>query len=391
MLQYSCYLLGVIIYNLFFHPLARFPGPVLFAATPIPYVKWQVTGRLPFLYKQLHDAYGDVVRIHPNELSFNNPAAWKDIYALRPGRPIIPKDAEYTSPSSEGVYNVVTATNVADHTRYRRALNLAFSERALREQEPIIMKYVDMLMVRLRQNAELGPQNIVAWFNFMSFDIVGDLSFADSLQGLEKSEYHPWLIDMFNAFKFALYTRAMKQFPHVYCWLQYLMPKSLVEQRQKHERFTHEKVNHRLSMVTERRDFMSHLLPFDEKTTPMSLPEIRNTYGTLMIAGSETTATTLSFTLFYLCKNQPVLAGLVDEVRSTFTREKDITFASTAKLRYQGAVLNESMRIKPAAPTSQPRLIPGKGEMIAGRWVPGGVRFILFSSLILFQSINRLT
>lgn len=30
--------------------------------------------------KKLHDKYGDVVRVAPNELSYTNPDAWQEIY-----------------------------------------------------------------------------------------------------------------------------------------------------------------------------------------------------------------------------------------------------------------------------------------------------------------------
>jgi hypothetical protein len=35
--------------------------------------------------KAIHDRYGDIVRIAPNELSFTDVRAWKDIYGNRPG------------------------------------------------------------------------------------------------------------------------------------------------------------------------------------------------------------------------------------------------------------------------------------------------------------------
>ena len=35
----------------------------------------------------LHEKYGEVVRIHPEELSFISPSAWQDIYASRPQLP----------------------------------------------------------------------------------------------------------------------------------------------------------------------------------------------------------------------------------------------------------------------------------------------------------------
>jgi hypothetical protein len=42
--------------------------------------------------KALHDKYGDIVRWGPNELSFANNAAWKDIYDRRKDGKVLTKD-----------------------------------------------------------------------------------------------------------------------------------------------------------------------------------------------------------------------------------------------------------------------------------------------------------
>lgn len=47
--------------------------------------------------QNLHAKYGDVVRIAPNEVTFTNPEAWKEIFAIRPGKPQRPKDQRHVS------------------------------------------------------------------------------------------------------------------------------------------------------------------------------------------------------------------------------------------------------------------------------------------------------
>ncbi|KAL8665270.1 MAG: hypothetical protein Q9168_007733 [Polycauliona sp. 1 TL-2023] len=81
-----------VIYNLRFHPLARFPGPTLWAVSRIPYALTLLKGDLTQRTKELHDRYGHVVRLAPNELSFVDPQAWQDIYTHRHGRPNFPKN-----------------------------------------------------------------------------------------------------------------------------------------------------------------------------------------------------------------------------------------------------------------------------------------------------------
>lgn len=66
------YLIGSMLYNIFFHPLARFPGPKLAAATRG--YEWYYAffynggGRYADCLKELHRQYGPVVRINPFEV-----------------------------------------------------------------------------------------------------------------------------------------------------------------------------------------------------------------------------------------------------------------------------------------------------------------------------------
>lgn len=75
-----------ITYDLFFHPLSHIPGPVWGKFTRIPF---QVTGimgtQVPFM-QGLHEKYGSVVRFAPDELSYTDEQAWKDIYGHQKGR-----------------------------------------------------------------------------------------------------------------------------------------------------------------------------------------------------------------------------------------------------------------------------------------------------------------
>jgi len=73
------------------------------------------------------------------------------------------------------------------HAEMRRMLSHAFSTKALMEQEDIIRGYGDLLIKRLGQRyagKERGPDgeycNLVNWYNYTTFDIIGDLAFGES-------------------------------------------------------------------------------------------------------------------------------------------------------------------------------------------------------------------
>jgi len=65
------------IYRIYFHPLKGFHGPRLSAFTRIPYIYAIATGKQHIYLSDLHDRYGEVVRVSPDELSFINTQAWR--------------------------------------------------------------------------------------------------------------------------------------------------------------------------------------------------------------------------------------------------------------------------------------------------------------------------
>jgi len=81
--------------------------------------------------------------------------------------------------------------------------------------------------------------------------------------------------------------------------------------------------------------------------TPLGITyaELRPTTATLLLAGSETTATTLSAAFYYLTTHPSVMATLTQEIRSSFASSADIGITSANSLKYQLAVLDETMRM----------------------------------------------
>ena len=72
---------------------------------------------------------------------------------------------------------------------------------------------------------------------------------------------------------------------------------------------------------------------------------------------------------------------LIREIRSNFGSEDEITMIGTNSLKYQTAVINESMRWAPAGPETTRRITNKGGNVICGEFVPGGVS-PLFLALI---------
>lgn len=71
-----------VIHNLYFHPLCAYPGPWYCAISRVWFGVGIFRGDLHFRVQRLHELYGDIVRIAPNELSYIAPEAWPAIEGI---------------------------------------------------------------------------------------------------------------------------------------------------------------------------------------------------------------------------------------------------------------------------------------------------------------------
>jgi len=102
--------------------------------------------------RAFHQHYGPIVRIAPDELSFADPVAWRDIHqrhASEGGH--FTKDPIFMGkPESHPTESIVTVVDLEKHARMRRVLERSFTGKAIRSQEPIVQRNIDRLVERLR-------------------------------------------------------------------------------------------------------------------------------------------------------------------------------------------------------------------------------------------------
>ena len=84
---------------------------------------------------ELHEKYGEVVRLSPNEVSFiSGETAWQDIYGFRTGKHrgqlTMQKDPGWYIQPPSGSKSIIIA-NDEDHSRFRKTFSHAFREKAL--------------------------------------------------------------------------------------------------------------------------------------------------------------------------------------------------------------------------------------------------------------------
>ncbi|KAK3681110.1 cytochrome P450 [Podospora appendiculata] len=392
------------IYNIFFHPLASYPGPLHYRACELPRLFQEWRGNTVHRWAELHDKYGDVVRIAPNQLSYISVSAWRDIYGARGtlksgGNEMLKEELVFPGDDFEFFHPAkpMISCDGVNHTRHRRAVGNAFSDRALRAYEPVLVQYINKMMDRLQQHADgtghgsgLGNAvNIMDWFHFVMFDITSALVFGKSFGNLDNGRYHPWVARVFPGMKLIAWSMVVAAIPGLGRLVSWLLPKRMVTEAKRHMQSIVDMTESRRTSILNppphrHADFMDYILPNikdgshgrqeQHKESVLSTEELYLNSQLLCIAGSETTASLLAGAVYFLSRPESAQHKdrLLSELRDIFASEDDITPHRLNKAMHLTAVLHECLRLYPPGAINMPRTVPPGGASIDGRYVPGG-------------------
>ncbi|KAF5026356.1 hypothetical protein F66182_1564 [Fusarium sp. NRRL 66182] len=221
--------IGLVLYRLFWHPLARYPGPKLAAATQWYETYYSVVrgGQFPFEVQRMHKKYGPVVRINPEEIHIDDPTFYETLYS--------PTDVVDKLPFLTAVANlpgVVSFTTLGEfHRPLRRAVAPFFTRARVLDSYAAENGAIRSVTNRLshilstkfaRKNT---PVNIRRMLASLATDIIWEIAFCQPSDFIAAPDFsHPFPI----AFEVALgVTHWNSHFP----WLMKLLsfvPQSLV-------------------------------------------------------------------------------------------------------------------------------------------------------------------
>lgn len=176
-----------------------------------------------------------------------------------------------------------------DHRRMRQTFAPAFSDRALKAQEPIFHKHVDMMLSKTRDLVMLGdPVDMNVMLNCATYDTMGDLTFGKSLGLLENNEYSHWLKTIFGSLKVIPIFQTIEAYPVLNFLYTYLRPSWIVKMQEDHFKYTADLVDSRLAKGSTQPDIWNLVLNA-EGSKALTLGEMHSCAELFMIAGSETT------------------------------------------------------------------------------------------------------
>ncbi|KAK9771433.1 putative Cytochrome P450 monooxygenase [Seiridium cardinale] len=389
-----CYGCGVAIYRLYFSPLARFPGPKLAAITTLYAAYHDVVrgGQYVWVIEEMHRKYGPVVRIRPDALHVNDPNFIEKLY---PQSHKHRRERYKTMLQTIQADGSVIATRDHDLHRKRRAvLNPYFSQANVRRLEPIINDTLTNLLRRMdgwAQSGEVVHMNVP--FRAATKDIIQSYALGDGKSFLDMEDCNAAFFDVI----------APNRVAHIgtYCyWFAVLLanlPPALM-----------------MTLIPKIGVFATYMqslaIQIEEITRSKDLPEGRTIFHeihqsnipesekapkrladeamVLLVAGSETTASTLAAIMYHLLADRHMLARLKSELESVMPDPDQLPVASKLDaLPFLNALIQEAIRLYPGATHRQDRVAPDEDLSIEATdgttfVIPAGTAFGMTAPLI---------
>lgn len=294
-----------------------------------------------------------------------------------------------------GLFNT---RNRAEHTRKRKTVSHTFSAKSIGQFEQYIHGNLELLVQqwdKRSKEAEGGYYKFDAlhWFNYVAFDVIGDLAFGAPFGMLEKGKDEAAVqltpgakpttapaIEVLN--RRGEVSNAIGCYPAIKPYAKYLPDPFFskgIEAVQNLAGIAIARVSERLEAAEkgeiQRVDLLARLMEGkDEKGEKLGRAELTAEALTQLIAGSDTTSNT-SCALLYHCLMHPnVVIKLQAELDTALPQPGVPSYEQVKDLTYMDHVIQETLRIHSTSSQGLPRLVPpGEGVDLAGHHFPQGV------------------
>lgn len=378
---------GRIVYNVFFHPLRKFPGPFMAGATSLWRTYKEVVKKETLAQElfDLHKKYGDIVRIAPDELHFGNPSSFHEIYNV--SKRWDKDDGLYSVPGFKSGSFVFR--KYAQAKERRDVLMPMFSKKAIQNIEGLVWQNATQLALSIsKMNA--ANQSIDLLYAFRSFTLdtimgftfggcVGALyapAFADplilamdaTLPILPLLKNIPWIRNLAFAVPPWLVMKAMPNAdelaPRIY-QVRDIINKQLdqvLHAPEKLDEAAHQTIFHRMLDAN----------AYRKTQTVPDLTQLHDEGFTIIFAGANTVADTMLMGSYHAMQSPGLLKQLRQELLTVWPVLQDRpSLSSLESLPLLTATIKESLRFIPSG-VSLTRVVPPGGAVLAGREVPGG-------------------
>lgn len=365
-----------IIYLRHFHALHKVPGPYLASITQFYLLFVFLSGNQHWKYIELHQRYGPVVRVGPNVVLISDPknipefAKWdkSDWWLAFRGHP---HDIPHANELDAELHKI-------KKRRVMGGYSLSQVLKNERQMDGHIMEFINQLSRRCGTVFDIAP-----WTQFATFDVALEMAFSRPAGFIKTGTDVGGLIASLHEL-FAV-AGAMALFPwtaKVLChpWLFPLIGPKPTDKKGPGvmHGFAFQQVQARLAEKgagTQRQDILQWIMDHEDRDgVRLTRGELEQEAIAPVLAGSDTTASTLRTIILYVSTNLRVQGKLLGEIDAADARGLLSTPPTFDQVRqhvpYLDAVLKEALRLVPAGGTPFYRAVPAAGASVDGFFLP---------------------
>ncbi|PYI03141.1 putative cytochrome P450 [Aspergillus sclerotiicarbonarius CBS 121057] len=243
------------------------------------------------------------------------------------------------------------------HRVRRHIWTHALSSTAIRQYHHRIVKKVHKLvdLIREKEDQPILINQVMYWF---AFDSMGDFAFSEDFAMMENQAWHQIILIP------AIYIPrlAFAVIPGL-CWAKWWFQMLA---------FCDKCMERRMKRTLKDKDIASFFIEDHSSSTDKRRQLwLSGDTATLVVAGSDTNAPTLTH-LFYFLARYPAHAERIYQELTSLGAPDDAVELS--KLPHLNGSINETLRLLPAVLTFGTRVTPPEGLTIEGTFIPGGTK-----------------
>lgn len=380
-------LIVLFVKRIHFSNLSHIPGPKIASSSRLWLAYLLQRGDQRFEFVKLHEKYGSVVRIAPNEVSLTTPEAVKAIYGARHK---VRKSDWFKVFQGKRKFDVMAERDIPTHQMNRKLVAQAYSTSNLFQLEFKIDKSITMLCDVISSKVNT-TWDISHWIQYWSFDTIGLLTFSKPLGYLDHgSDFNGALKCIQNAGTSASW---VGQLPKLYDFVSkfwepiFGSPFALSDRNTKIRELAVAWIDDRKASGTPDKDIFQSLYAIHEKNgEKFDDAALRSMCSTNIFGGAETVSSTTKATLYLILKHPEVKARLIEEIDRVMANHqheaspgKPVPYSVAQKMEYLQAVMYEAMRYYPANGHPSARVVADEGLTIGDNHFEAGTQLVVYA------------
>ncbi|OTB13279.1 hypothetical protein K445DRAFT_76519 [Daldinia sp. EC12] len=374
-----------LLYNLSpLHPLSHIPGPRLARASYLPEFYYDLIkiGRYTKRIQEMHEEYGPIVRISPNEIHCNDIKFVDEVYATSSRRRNKPLHFVRGSIHSESEFDT---TDHDLHRIRRAAIAKYFTRGMISRVEHDIHKSTDAFCDKLLSSLD-HPINIVEAYSCYAADTLSSYLFGESFGFLTQKG---WSLNLHMNMRYVSITRFVFRFFPIlasildfsYHFIGRLFPKDIAfllrtfkVELPKRLRNIQNEID--AGIIRDHPTVFESLLqlnPNEQKHL-----NLLDEAAILTNAGAGTTTWTLAVITYHVLSKPDILSKLTKELNQVVDDPLTLpSFSTLESLPYLQGVVQEGLRLSYGAAGRSPRVPTDEDLLYRGEWKKETVQYVI--------------